>query len=98
MDVLANLLGLVGVGLLAVPAFHVNKYALLIARLAKPKVNIRAEELERKRKETLAELERLRDGWTPKKARCLVVGTLIAGLSYVVPVIGDIMHAVSGCP
>lgn len=96
MEVFADVLGFIGVVLLAVPALHVNKYALLMARLANAKVRLRDDELAAKRDEVLKALATLRDDWKPWKAQCLLFGTIFAGLSYLVPVLAAICRAIKG--
>ncbi len=93
MQDLQNVLGLVGVMLLAVPAWHVNRYALLLARLS-PKVEIRSPAFEQRRAELQRKLQAQRDSWVPWKSWCLVGGTVAAGLSYAIPFLPRLLHGV----
>lgn len=81
---LQNLLGLISVVLLAIPAWHVNRYALLLARLS-PKVEVRSAAFEQRRADLQRKFQAHRDDWVPWKSWCLIVGTIAAGLSAAVP-------------
>lgn len=83
MDALINLLGLAGVLCLAVPALHANKYGRLIARLSSSRAAYRNPAVAQMRKDTLAELHKLQNGWTRWKANLLLAGVMLAGASYV---------------
>ncbi len=79
-DLLINGVGLLGVVLLFVPAWHANKYAMLMARLGTLHPTSLA--LRQKQQKTMQDLKKLRDSWTPWKGRALIWGTLLAGLSF----------------
>lgn len=85
--VAGNVAGVVGVALLAVPAWHVAHYALLMARLSGKRDHLGAD-FDTVVQRTLSDLEKLRDSWGMGKFIALVLGTLAAGSSYVLPLIG----------
>jgi hypothetical protein len=87
MGLWANITGLLGVLLLAIPALHVNHYALLIARISAPKVNVQSDAAARRRKELVNSLATLKSRWSPWKAWCLIGGTVCAAASYTLAIV-----------
>jgi uncharacterized membrane protein len=85
--VAGNVVGVLGVILLAVPAWHVARYALLMARLSGKRDHLGAG-LDSVVTQTMEDLEKLRDSWGMRKFSALIAGTLAAGLSYILPLIG----------
>src|SRR3546814_135317 len=86
--VLANLMGLAGVVLLAFPAWYVAHYALLSARLAGKRDTL-GKGLDTIAENTQKELATLRDAWGMGKFAALVLGTLAAGGSYLLSLVGS---------
>jgi hypothetical protein len=83
LDVAANLAGLIGVLLLAAPAFYAAKYGLLAYRLVEagpidPDDPAAVEIYE----SVVKDLTDHQSHWTPALSRCLKAGTFIAGLGY----------------
>lgn len=89
MDIAAQLLGLVGVALLAVPAVYVAQYAALAAKLNKAKKN-RGSGWDETVKTALSNLQAKRDGWNKWMTAALLGGIGAAGLSYIVGLIAAI--------
>ena len=81
----ANLAGLTGVCLLAYPALIVNRYARLLARLARIPHDPTDDLAVELRQTTEQELAAIRDGWSRGKSGCLIGGTCLAGVSYALP-------------
>jgi len=75
LKALADLLALLSVVFLAIPAYHINHYAWLAARVTLTHVHIVDPELEARHQALRKKLEALRDAWTPWKAWCLHIGT-----------------------
>jgi len=90
----ANLAGLVGVGLLAYPALIVNRYARLLARLARIPRNSDDPTAAELRARTEDGLIAIRDGWSFGKSLCLIGGTALAALSYALPLFPVLWHLV----
>src|SRR3546814_554843 len=86
--VLANLMGLASVVLLAFPAWYVAHYALLSARLAGKRDTL-GKGLDTIAENTQKELAELRDAWGLGKFAALVLGTLAAGGSYLLSLVGS---------
>jgi hypothetical protein len=84
-NLLVQLLGLAGFGLLAVPAFHAAKYGRLViaARKNPPGEGDFGQEAY---KTALKALQDHRDSWTAWKGYCLAGGTLVSIASYLVAV------------
>ena len=78
-DALINAVGLVGIVLLAIPAFHASKYGRLLAKIGTIKPDSSA--LMQKRKQLIEDLHALQDDWTPWKGNALIWGTILTGLS-----------------
>jgi hypothetical protein len=84
MDIAVNFLGLVGVLLLAGPAFYAAKYGRLAARArASGPIDPKNAELVKIHENALLGLSEHQSSWTPALSRCLIGGTLCAGFSYV---------------
>jgi hypothetical protein len=83
LDIALNLIGLLGVLLLAAPAFYAAKYGILVARLktAGP-IDPNNAEAVKIHEDTLKELADHQSEWTPLLSRCLKAGTFCAGVSY----------------
>lgn len=80
IGIAAQLCGLVGVLLLAIPAFHAARYGALLAKLqnASDSRDLAPKAYD----EAAAALARQRDSWKPWKSCCLRIGTVLAVLSY----------------
>lgn len=87
MDTVGNILGLIGIILLSVPAFYANKYANLIYRVRRSQPNYEDPTIKSDREKATKQLEAIRDQWTPFKSFCLIAGTILAGLSYLLPLV-----------
>lgn len=88
LELAIGLTGLASVAALAVPALHANKYARLMARLKSSTTNYANQaEQQANRREALKQLAEHRDAWTPRKANCLVGGTVLAALSSAIGVL-----------
>jgi hypothetical protein len=81
LDFVSAALGLLGMALLAVPAFAVDKYAKLLLLLRKLP---NEPEQEKNRERVQRELMELRDGWTRGKSLCLLGANLFTGLAFLV--------------
>ncbi len=82
MDTAANLLGLVGVALLAFPAFYAAKYGSLIVQVKNiDPVDVRLKETHERAIKRLADHQ---GEWRPALSWCLRIGTLFAGASYLI--------------
>ena len=79
MKWLADLLALVSVACLSVPAWYINRYAHLAARATLTRIRLPDPELSQIHLDLLKELRTRRDGWKPWKAWFLHIGTA-AGL------------------
>jgi hypothetical protein len=87
LKLIADSLAFASLCCLSVPAWHVNRYARLAARITLNRVRLADPELARRHRALLEKLQRLRDEWKPWKAWCLHVGTsagLLAALLTVV--------------
>ncbi|SLN33841.1 hypothetical protein [Oceanibacterium hippocampi] len=82
----SDIAGIVGVLLLAVPAWHVGRYALKAARFAGIRRNFDAA-LQAELDATAAELEAIGDRWSYWKFALFVAGTFAAALSYAIPLL-----------
>ncbi len=83
LDIAVNLLGLIGVLLLAAPALYAAKYGMLAARLktAGP-IDPNNAEAKKIHDDTLQAIAEHQSEWTSLLSGCLKGGTLLAGLSY----------------
>jgi hypothetical protein len=81
-NILIDILGFFGVGLLAIPALHASQYATQAARLSQARTHFADADLRKRRADILKSLQALRDDWRPWKANCLKYGTILAALSY----------------
>lgn len=86
-EVAANVVAVVSVGLLAVPAFHVVRYAHLASRVSRKRSRMTAE-LAAIADQAVKDLEALRDRWVFWKFLCLLLGTVAAGLAPVLALLG----------
>jgi hypothetical protein len=87
LDLIVSLVGLVSVVCLAVPAWHINKYGRLLARLSPTKTDYADQAVQQMREQARAALQHLQIRWTAWKSNLLVAGTLLAGASYVIAVV-----------
>lgn len=80
LNIAAQLLGLLSVSLLAIPALYVARYGKLLANLrsAAATRDLASEAYDI----AASELANMRDSWTPFKGFCLRAGTVSAFLSY----------------
>ena len=93
---IANLCGLAGVVLLAVPALHVSRYALKAASLARLRPDVRKDpRLRRQLETTIGELNTTRDSGHRGKALLLIGGMVAGAASYVIPVVVDLADLVT---
>jgi nicotinamide riboside transporter PnuC len=89
LNVGAQALGLLSVLLLAVPAFYAARYGKLLTNLYAA-AGSRQHAPEAFDEAARALTER-RDSWTPRKAWCLRLGTMLAALSYLVALIAAVL-------
>jgi hypothetical protein len=82
LNIAAQIAGLIGVGLLAVPVFYVAHYGYLSAKLAGARRTLHPG-WQTAVTNTVAQLDALKDSWDWKRFAALVAGTLAAALSYV---------------
>jgi hypothetical protein len=83
VKLLADSFALLSLCFLSVPAWYINHYARLAARVTLTRVVLADAALKERHHALLEELATLRDGWKPWKAWCLHIGTvsgLLAGL------------------
>ena len=83
MKLLSDVLAFISLGFLSVPAWHLNHYAALAAKLTLKNVRIADDVAAERHRQLLKKVQDLRDQWKPWKARCLQIGTvagLLAGL------------------
>jgi hypothetical protein len=90
MTLLIDILGLAGVILLAVPVWHINKYALLASRLANLRVRLDDPTLSARRVQIVQNLRNLQGDWKRWKALCLAFGTAAAAASYALSLISKL--------
>lgn len=86
-DIVANLSGLAGIACLAVPAWHANKYGRLVARLNAASSSDLGEDLSGMQRQAIDSLKELQAEWTAWKGNLLIVGTILAGISYAIPLL-----------
>jgi hypothetical protein len=81
MDFAANASGLLGVALLAAPAFYAARYGKLAyrARELGPLDNTAA--MVEAHNKAVSNLETHQSGWTPWHSYCLVWGTVLSGVN-----------------
>ena len=83
MDIAANLAGLIGVLLLAAPAFYAAKYGLLAYRATEAgPIDPKDPSAVKIHDGVVRELTDHQSRWTPTLSRCLKGGTFFAGLGY----------------
>jgi hypothetical protein len=87
MSIVSDALGLLGVLLLAVPVFYASSYARLLARARRTRPRYEDPDVAADRAAAIRELEQIRDQWVPWKSYCLIAGTFLAGLSYLLPLL-----------
>ncbi len=90
-DLVINFVGLCGIACLAVPAQHVNKYARAAAKLASSKTTYADPAMQDNRQAAIKSLRDVRDEWQPWKGKLLILGTVLAGLSYAVGILKSIL-------
>jgi hypothetical protein len=86
----ADVLAFLSAGFLAVPAWYFNRYAHLASRATLQKVQISDPVVAAAFKKTEEKLAKLRDEWTPWKARCLHIGTVAGLLATLLAVINGV--------
>jgi hypothetical protein len=86
-DTVINLTGLIGVACLAVPAWYANKYGRLLARLHSSRTPYGGNAGRTLRLAAAHALRQLQDEWTPWKGGLLIVGTMLAGISYLLALV-----------
>jgi len=87
VEIASNIVGLVGLALLSVPVLYANKYANLIYRVHRSAPNYADASIAADRQLAAEQLAALRDQWTPCKSRCLIGGTGLTALSYLLPLL-----------
>ncbi len=87
MEIASNIAGLLGLVLLSVPVLYANKYANLIYRVHRSAPNYADASIAADRQLAAEQLGVLRDQWTPFKSRCLIGGTGLTALSYLLPLL-----------
>ena len=87
---LADVAGLAGVGLLAVPALHAARYAQKAGKLSRMRRRFGGA-LQGEVSKTIAELREIRDSWGAGKSFMLVTGTVLSALSYVIPLAAAVL-------
>jgi len=87
MQTLANLFGVIGVLLLLVPILYVERYARLLHRLSKLKIEISSPAVRKRVAEIEHNLAEHKVKWHPFRSVCLIAGTLLCGLSYLLPLL-----------
>jgi hypothetical protein len=81
-DIAVNATGLCAILCLAVPAWHANKYGRLAGRLVRSRTAYQSPTVQQSRRNALASLRHLQNEWTVWKSNLLIIGTVLAGLSY----------------
>ena len=89
-DLAINLIGLVSVLAVSVPALYANRYGRLLYKLAK--LDSRSAALKIARAGLEADLQKQRDRWSWKNSVLLLGGTILAGLSYGLGVAKTLIH------
>jgi hypothetical protein len=87
VDLVANGLGLLGVILLSAPVLYANKYARLVVKLRAAGTLGDDERSSKLDSVALEALQEHQTKWTRWKSFCLLLGTTLTGLSYVVGLI-----------
>lgn len=97
MDTLVDFLTLASAGLLAIPAWHFNRYARLSSRATLHRIRIADAEIARKHQAVLKELQELRDSWKCWKAWCLHIGTAAGLIAAALAAIDGLLRPPCGC-
>lgn len=84
-------MGLAGIVCLAVPAWHANKYARLVARISGPEIVFSSPAAHTVREEARESLKQLQNQWTVWKSNLLIAGTILAGSSYIITLVAVIV-------
>lgn len=95
LAVWVDILTFASIALLAIPAFHINRYARRAARLSalrfEPGFGVLSEVFVKAKRE----LEETRDGWKPWKAWLLMLGTIAGALAALLS-LADHVHSYMG--
>lgn len=84
VDILIGLSGLIGIGLLAVPAIHADRHALKISKLVQMASPINSPLADDIKEEAVKSLVRAQFKWNWKYSTCLRAGTILTALSQVI--------------
>jgi hypothetical protein len=87
LDLISNLVGLLGVGLLALPAMYAARFGRLATRLRNLPPLDGTPEAEARHARAGRELEDQRNAWSPGLNFALLAGTALTALSYVVAIL-----------
>jgi hypothetical protein len=87
MDLAINLAGLIGVALLAVPALYASKYGRLVARLSALAPVSEDQEARVAHEAALDALKEHQGHWSRSMSVCLIAGTALGGLAYLLGIL-----------
>lgn len=92
LPVWVDILTFASIALLAIPAFHINRYARRAARLSALRFEPGFDVLSDIFMKAKTELEEARDGWKPWKAQLLLWGTIAGALAALLSLV-DHVHS-----
>ena len=71
----ADVLALLSVAALSIPAWYANRYGYLLIKMKLKSLRLGAPEFQAQYDGLVQELQELRDGWKPWKGWCFYIGT-----------------------
>lgn len=89
LDLCSAVIGLLGIVFLTIPALYIDRYARLLMRLRRLPIDDQWTEA---RAGAEASLVEHRDGWNIWKRLCLLGGTALTGISFVVIIFRAARH------
>jgi hypothetical protein len=97
-DIIINAVRLMGVVCLAVPAWHVNKYGRLVARLSESRVPFTNPAIHAAKKKAVEDLRSYQNKWTRWKSSLFLIGTFLVILSSLLGLLKPVLGSVVGFP
>jgi hypothetical protein len=98
LPIVVDILTFSSLALLAVPAFHVNRYARRAARLSRLRFQPGFSRLNEVYRKALKALEDARDGWKPWKAQLLLWGTIAGALAAIASLVDHLWSYFTAAP
>jgi len=95
VKLVADSLAFLSLCFLSVPAWHINHYARLAARVTLTRVELTDPVVKERHSALLKKLSDVRDGWKPWKAWCLHIGTVSGLLAALLTVIVSVSEAMA---